>query len=88
MAGYYKKFIKDFAKTAVSLARLTKKILVFAWDGKCMEVFEKLKELLTSAPVLTIPDRTKSFTVHTDTCGTRLRVVLMQEGKVIAYASR
>lgn len=47
-----------------------------------------LKELLTSMPVLIILDRSKSFTVYTDRCGTRLVAILMQEGWVVAYVSK
>ena len=50
--------------------------------------FVKLKELLTSAPVLVLPDGAKPFTVYTDACGTGFGAILMQEGKVVAYASQ
>lgn len=49
-----------------------------------MEAFEKLEELLTSAPILTILNGTKPFNFYTDTCGKRLRAVLMQVGRAIA----
>ena len=48
----------------------------------------KLKDSLFSAPVLVIPDGSKPFTVYTDACGTGLGAVLMQEGRVVAYASK
>lgn len=57
-------------KIAVPLTRLTKKTLVCTWDGKCTKAFEKMKELLTNALVLTIPDGSKYFTVHIDACRT------------------
>jgi hypothetical protein len=47
-----------------------------------------LRTLLTSAPVLTQPDIEKPFDVYCDASGTSLGCVLMQEGRVIAYASR
>ena len=87
-AGYYRRFIKDFAKVAVSLTRLTKKNLVFVWEEESARSFENLKRLLTSAPVLVIADGTKPFTVYTDAYGTGLGAVLMKEGRVVAYASR
>jgi hypothetical protein len=56
--------------------------------SKCNEAFEQLKVLLTTAPVLAQPDIEKSFDVYCDTCGSGLGCVLMQVGRVIAYASR
>ncbi|WVZ51659.1 hypothetical protein U9M48_002781 [Paspalum notatum var. saurae] len=50
--------------------------------------FDELKKRLTTAPVLTLPDLTKSFTVYCDASKEGLGCVPMQEGKVIAYASR
>ncbi|WVZ52234.1 hypothetical protein U9M48_003316 [Paspalum notatum var. saurae] len=59
----------------------------FAWSPKCEEAFGTLKKLLTSAPVLAQPDITKPFDVYCDASGSGLGCVLMQEGRVIAYAS-
>ena len=88
LAGYYRKFIRDFSKIATPLTQLTKKNRPFIWDVHCEQAFAKLKELLTSAPVLVIPDSLRPFTVYTDACGTGLGAVLMQSGRVVAYASK
>ncbi|PZP12942.1 MAG: hypothetical protein DI611_15630, partial [Brachybacterium faecium] len=88
LAGYYRKFIKDFAKISAPLTRLTKKNLVFSWDVDCDDAFRRLKRALTTAPVLVLPDGSKPFVVYTDACGTGLGAVLMQEGRVIAYGGR
>ncbi|WVZ75843.1 hypothetical protein U9M48_023867 [Paspalum notatum var. saurae] len=56
-------------------------------SSKCEEAFGTLKTLLTSAPVLAQPDITKPFDVYCDASGSGLGCVLMQEGRVIAYAS-
>ncbi|WVZ94157.1 hypothetical protein U9M48_040087 [Paspalum notatum var. saurae] len=80
LAGYYRRFIKDFSKIAKPVTALTQKNAKFAWSSKCEEAFGTLKKLLTSAPVLAQPDITKPFDVG-------LGCVLMQEGRVIAYAS-
>jgi len=55
---------------------------------ECEEAFHKLRTLLTSAPVLSQPDIEKPFDVFCDASGISLGCVLMQEGRVIAYASR
>ena len=60
----------------------------FNWTPECNEAFEKLKKLLTTAPVLAQPDIEKSFDIYCDASVTGIGCVLMQEGRVIAYASR
>jgi hypothetical protein len=60
----------------------------FDWSSKCNEAFKQLKVLLTTAPVLAQPDIDKPFDVYCDASGSGLGCVLMQEGRVIAYASR
>ncbi|WVZ97463.1 hypothetical protein U9M48_043000 [Paspalum notatum var. saurae] len=87
LAGYYRHFIKDFSKTAKPMTSLTKKNAKYLWSPKCEEAFQTLKKLLTSAPVLAQPDVTKEFDVYCDASGNGLGCVLMQEGRVIAYAS-
>ena len=58
------------------------------WDQKCEESFNKIKELLTTAPILKIADPNKDFVVCTDACNEGLGGVLTQEGHIIAYESR
>ncbi|WVZ71142.1 hypothetical protein U9M48_019762 [Paspalum notatum var. saurae] len=87
LAGYYRRFIKNFSKIAKPMTALTQKNAKFAWSSKCEEAFGTLKKLLTSAPVLAQPDITKPFDVYCDASGSGLGCVLMQEGRVIAYAS-
>ncbi|WVZ71796.1 LOW QUALITY PROTEIN: hypothetical protein U9M48_020335 [Paspalum notatum var. saurae] len=88
LAGYYRRFIKDFSKIAKPMTSLTKKNAKFVWGPKCEEGFRELKKPLTTAPVLAQPDVTKPFDVYCDASGQGLGCVLMQEGRVIAYASR
>ena len=88
LAGYYRRFIQDFSKLAGPLTNLTRKNSRFVWDSKCENSFQELKSRLTKAPVLTLPNEKESFTVYTDASKEGLGCVLMQEGKVVAYASR
>ncbi|WVZ75950.1 hypothetical protein U9M48_023962 [Paspalum notatum var. saurae] len=60
----------------------------YVWNLNCEEAFQTLKKLLTSTPVLAQPDVTKPFDVYCDASSNGLGCVLMQEGRVIAYASR
>ncbi|WVZ97350.1 hypothetical protein U9M48_042897 [Paspalum notatum var. saurae] len=87
LAGYYHRFIKDFSRISKPMTALTQKNAKFAWGPKCEEAFGTLKKLLTSTPVLAQPDITKPFDVYCDASGSGIGCVLMQEGRVIAYAS-
>ena len=88
LAGYYRRFILDFSKIATPITRLTGKDVPFVWSEACQQAFDELKTRLTSAPVLTLPDRTGDYEVFCDASGMGLGCVLHQRGKVVAYASR
>ena len=59
----------------------------FIWNPECEEAFQMLKKLLTSTPILAQPDTLKPFDIYCDASGSGLGCVLMQDGRVIAYAS-
>ena len=88
LAGYYRKFIEGFSKLALPLTKLTRKNEKFVWNEKCDQSFQELKRRLTTAPVLILPDPKRTFEVYCDASGQGLGCVLMQEGRVVAYASR
>jgi hypothetical protein len=88
LAGYYRRFIPDFSGVVKPMTELLKKGVKFAWSEECDKAFHTLREHLTSTPVLTQPDMSKPFEVFCDASGTGLGCVLMQENRVIAYASR
>ena len=85
LAGYYRKFIKDFSKIAAPLTRLTRKQEKFMWNEACEQSFQKLKECLTSAPVLALLKEAGLFTVYCNASRIGLGYVLMQNGRVITY---
>ncbi|KAJ9560990.1 hypothetical protein OSB04_006150 [Centaurea solstitialis] len=88
LAGYYRRFIEHFSAIATPLTALTKKDVKFEWTSTCEYAFNNLKGKLTSAPILTLPKGTDGFVVYCDASKLGLGCVLMQDGKVIAYASR
>ena len=88
LAGYYRKFVEGFSKIAAPLTKLTRKDVKYDWVDACQQSFEKLKSRLTSAPVLALPNRRDGFVVYSDASRQGLGCVLMQNDKVIAYASR
>ena len=57
LAGYYRRFVKDFSKIAAPPTRLTQKNIRFNWTDRCEEHFLLLKDLLTSTPVLILSSR-------------------------------
>jgi hypothetical protein len=85
LAGYYRRFILDFSRIAKPMTELLKKGVKYEWSQKCEDAFHTLR---LSAPVLAQPDNTKPFEVYCDASATRLGCVLMQDNRVIAYASR
>ena len=88
LVGYYRRFIEGFLKIARPMTELTKKDKKFVWTEACEKSFQELKKRLTTAPVLTLPDIHKDFMVFCDASRQGLGCVLMQDGKVVAYASR
>jgi hypothetical protein len=88
MAGYYHRFIEGLSKLAKPMTTLLEKNAKFVWSEKCHASFEELKKRLTKARVLVLPDISKSFSIYCDASRQGLGCVLMQEGKVVAYASR
>ncbi|KAG8482764.1 hypothetical protein CXB51_024175 [Gossypium anomalum] len=85
---YYRRFVEGFSVMAAPLTKLIRKGVPFVWTEKQQEAFEKLKKVLTEAPVLIQPESGKDFTVYSDASHVGLDCVLMQEGKVVAYVSR
>ena len=88
MAGYYRRFIEGFSTIAKPMTQLLKKDKKFVWTEACEKSFQELKRKLTTTPVLVVPHIHKSFEVYCDASRKGLGGVLMQEGKVVAYASR
>ena len=70
------------------MTQFTQKKVKFLWSESCEKSFQKLKTRLTSAPILTLPDGVDGFVVYCEASRFGLGCVLMQKGKVIAYASR
>jgi hypothetical protein len=88
LAGYYQRFIEGFSKIANPITELQKKNKKFVWTEKCTEAFWRLKELLTTTPILKVPDMDADFLVCIDASKEGLGEVLMQDRRVIAYISR
>jgi hypothetical protein len=80
LAGYYRRFIPNLSKISKPITELLKKGIKYVWSKECDEVFQTLKKLLITSPVLAQPDIAKPIDVYCDASGTGLGCVLMQEG--------
>ncbi|KAK1601973.1 hypothetical protein QYE76_027078 [Lolium multiflorum] len=87
LAGFYRRFVKDFSTIACPLNELTKKNVPFVWGKAQQKAFDELKKRLTEAPLLALPDFTKTFEIECDASGLGIGGVLMQNGKPVAYYS-
>ena len=87
LAGYYRKFVEGFSKIATPLTNLLKKDQKFELSYTCQHSFEELRQRLTTAPVLALPSGKDGYVVHSDASIQGLGCVLVQDGRVIAYAS-
>lgn len=92
LANYYRRFIKDFSKTAAPLNKLLRKDQKFVWTDTCEQAFETLKAALVCAPILALPDFKETFQLFTDASNEGIGATLgkIQDGKevAIAYAGR
>ena len=93
--GYHRKFIPNFSSIATPFSDLTRKSMPkqVKWNEKCDKAFIELKEILTRAPILVMPDWTKPFILQTDASTFGLGYVLSQidgtgEEHPIAFSSK
>jgi hypothetical protein len=70
------------------MIELLEKDRKFEWTPACEASFQEFNKRLTIAPILVMPDMEKSFSIYCDASGQSLGCMLMQDGRVVAYASR
>ena len=91
LAGYYRRYVKNFNAIAGPLQALIRKDAVFHWSPECQDAFDLLKTLLTTSPITAFPDFNLLFRLYTDDSTAGLRAILaqVQEGKerIICCAS-
>ena len=88
LAAYFRRFVEGFSKLSGPLTTLTRKNARFFWKDECEQSFQELKQQWATAPVLTLPLESCKFVIYSDASRKGLGCVLMQNGKVVAYASR
>ena len=77
LAGYYRRFVKDFSTVTRTLASLLKNNTIFQWNEACQRSFERLTNALTTSPILTLPTGSGDYVVYTDASRQGLGCVLM-----------
>jgi hypothetical protein len=88
LVGYYRRFIEGFSKIFKPMTKLLAKGKTFEWTPRREARFQELKKRLPTTLVLTMPDMEKSFSIYCDASDQGLGCMLMQDGHVVAYASR
>ena len=91
--GYYRKYVKGYAKIETPLNRLLTKDISFKWTNDCENAFKTLKQALITAPVLGYPNFNKPFILACDASGSAIGYILSQLGDdnkehVIGYGGR
>jgi hypothetical protein len=92
LAGFYRRFVKDFSKIALPLTQMTQKERSWEWGKEQQAAFDALKAALCSAPVLLIPDPSKPYTLNCDACDYAIGATLQQDQgnglQPVAFMSR
>ena len=87
LASFYRRFVKDFSTLAAPLSEIVKKSMGFKWGSEQDHAFIEIKERLCGAPLLALPDFSKTFGIECDALRIGIGAILMQEKQPIAYFS-
>ena len=77
LASFYRRFVKDFSKLTAPLTKIVKKNVGFTWGKDQESAFNEIMERLSYAPLLALPDFSKTFEIKYDASGIGIGTVLM-----------
>jgi hypothetical protein len=87
LCSYYRRFVKGFSQLGAPLTDLTKKG-AFHWTEDSQQTFNKMKVVMSTCPVIALPDFSQPFVLECDASGVGIGAVLMQGGHPIVFESR
>ena len=93
LANYYRRFIKNFVQVARPMNMLIRKDVKWQWEQEQQKIFDELKRVFTTRPVLAAPDLDKEFRVEADALNYVTRGVLSMKcsdklWKLVAFISK
>lgn len=88
LAAYYMRFVHNFRVIAKPLFQMLKKDVPFVWAQATHTAFQLLKHQLVLAPILSLPNFSRSFCIKTDACHQGIGAVLQQNGHPVAFMSK
>ena len=88
MVNYYRDMWPQRAHLLAPLSSLTSSKVKWRWEEEHQQAFEQMKKLIARETLLTYPDFTKSFEIHTDASKIQLGACISQDGKPVAFYSR
>ena len=80
LTSFYRRFVKDFGTLSAPLTKVIKKDVGFKWGEEQEKVFQMIKQKLTNAPLLSLPNFNKTFEIECNASSIDIGAVLMQEG--------
>ena len=88
MVNYYRDLWQHRSEDLAPLTEMTSNNKTFRWDQKHQEAFDKIKQTVSKEVLLTYPDFSKAFDIHTDASDHQLGSIISQDHKPIAFCSR